>query len=111
ALRRHQARMLAEGNRAADWMFCDTEGELLWGSNFRRSFQPLLRKAEVPAVPFHSLRHTCATLLLQDGENIKAIQERLGHATLLTTMQNYLHITEQMEQATAGRTDRMFSRA
>lgn len=46
---------------------------------------------------FNSLRHTHATILLENGANIKAIQDRLGHATLSTTMDVYSHVTKNMK--------------
>ena len=47
---------------------------------------------------FHSLRHTHATMLIEAGVSPKAVQERLGHANIETTLQTYVHNTEQMEQ-------------
>ena len=54
-----------------------------------RSFKPLLKKASLPDIRFHDLRHTCATLLLGKGVHAKFVQELLGHATISTTIQNY----------------------
>ncbi|HBG1860693.1 tyrosine-type recombinase/integrase [Clostridioides difficile] len=45
---------------------------------------------------FHSLRHTHATMLLENGANIKDIQHRLGHAKISTTMDTYSHVTNNM---------------
>ncbi|WP_461206426.1 tyrosine-type recombinase/integrase [Clostridium sp. DL1XJH146] len=47
---------------------------------------------------FHSLRHTHATLLLENDVNIKEIQERLGHSTCVTTMNTYTHLTRKIKQ-------------
>lgn len=47
---------------------------------------------------FHSLRHTHATMLLENGANFKDIQMRLGHSRLSTTMDTYSHITEKMRK-------------
>ncbi len=49
---------------------------------------------------FHCLRHTHATLLLENGANIKDIQNRLGHSQLSTTMDTYSHVTEKMKNET-----------
>lgn len=51
------------------------------------------------AFNMHSLRHTHATLLIQNGANIKDVQARLGHATIETTLNTYVHDTEEMKQA------------
>ncbi len=50
----------------------------------------------------HSLRHTHATLLLEQGANIKDIQRRLGHSKLSTTMDTYSHVTENMRNSTVS---------
>ncbi|MCC0633865.1 MULTISPECIES: site-specific integrase [unclassified Clostridioides] len=49
---------------------------------------------------FHCLRHTHATLLLENGANIKDIQNRLGHSQLSTTMDTYSHVTDKMKNET-----------
>lgn len=49
---------------------------------------------------FHSLRHTHATMLLENGANIKDIQQRLGHSKLSTTMDTYSHVTKAMQNNT-----------
>lgn len=49
---------------------------------------------------FHCLRHTHATLLLENGANVKYIQRRLGHSQLSTTMDTYSHVTSKMESET-----------
>lgn len=46
---------------------------------------------------FHSFRHTHATMLLEGGANIKAIQKRLGHGSLSTTMDVYAHVTQNLK--------------
>ncbi|CAM2075856.1 MAG: Phage integrase family protein [uncultured Clostridium sp.] len=46
---------------------------------------------------FHSLRHTHATMLIENGANIKTIQKRLGHSKLSTTMDTYAHVTDKMK--------------
>lgn len=47
---------------------------------------------------FHSLRHTHATKLIEAGVSPKAVQKRLGHENITTTLQTYVHNTEEMEQ-------------
>lgn len=49
---------------------------------------------------FHSLRHTHATILIENGANIKDVQERLGHADIYTTMNIYVHNTDKMKNET-----------
>lgn len=51
---------------------------------------------------FHSLRHTHATYLIQNGASVKAVQERLGHANPMVTMNIYAHNTEQQQLETVN---------
>ncbi len=55
----------------------------------KRSLKPLLAKVGLRPIRFHDLRHTCAPLMLSQGVNPKFAQERLGHATISTTIQKY----------------------
>ena len=49
---------------------------------------------------YHSLRHTHATFLIEAGANIKDVQERLGHTNIETTLNTYVHNTDQMRSQT-----------
>ncbi|WP_286909683.1 tyrosine-type recombinase/integrase [Clostridium sp. UBA1652] len=51
---------------------------------------------------FHALRHTHATLLLENGANMKDVQKRLGHSKLATTMDTYVHVTQKMKNDTVN---------
>ena len=48
---------------------------------------------------FHALRHTHATILIEQGVSPKAVQQRLGHKSILTTMQTYVHATENLQDS------------
>ncbi len=67
----------------------------------RRSFKPLLERAELPKVTLHDLRHTCATLLLNRGVHPKFVQELLGHASIAMTLNRYSHWIPSMGDQTA----------
>lgn len=47
---------------------------------------------------FHSLRHTHATILIENGANVKDVQARLGHSRIATTLDTYTHQTDKMKQ-------------
>jgi hypothetical protein len=82
-------------------VFATESGSLINPSNLRnRSFKPLLKRAGLPDICFHDLRHTCATLLLSQGTHPKLVQELLGHATIAMTLDTYSHFFEH------GRSDR-----
>src|SRR6266436_4286354 len=66
------------------------------------------RVKELPRVRFHDLRHSHATQLLLAGVHPKIAQERLGHATITTTLDLYSHVTETMQSDAAERLDAVF---
>ncbi len=59
-------------------------------------------------ITFHALRHTHATLLISNGENIKVVSQRLGHKSITETLDTYTHIVEDMNINTANLLDSMF---
>ena len=102
ALHEHRKRMMAEGHAAVPWVFCNTVGEPLRRSGFRRqSFKPLLKRAGLPDIRFHDLRHTSASLLLAAGVHPKVVQERLGHSQIAVTMDTYSHLLPTMGREAA----------
>jgi integrase len=74
-----------------------------------RSFKPLLKKAGLPDIRFHDLRHTFATLMLQNGEHPKVVQEMLGHATIAITMDTYSHVLPNMQRDAVDRLEVLLS--
>ena len=62
-----------------------------------RSFRPLLKRAGLPQIRIHDLRHTAATLLLGKGVHPKIVQEMLGHSTITQTMDTYSHVLPDMQ--------------
>jgi len=68
----------------------------------------IARVKDLPRVRFHDLRHSHATQLLLTGVHPKIAQERLGHATITTTLDLYSHVTETMQSDAAERLDAVF---
>lgn len=66
-------------------------------------FKRVLNKLDLPEVRFHDLRHTYAVFALQSGDDIKTVQENLGHATAAFTLDIYGHVLDEMKQASASR--------
>ena len=58
---------------------------------------------------FHDLRHTHATLLLQQGVHPKVVQERLGHSSIATTLNVYSHVLPSMQEDAANKIDAMLA--
>ncbi len=79
----------------------DTEAPINPSSLRQRSFTPLLKRAGLPYMRFHDLRHTCATLLLSRSVHPKFVQELLGHATIAITLDTYSHVMPSIGDSTA----------
>jgi integrase len=108
ALKAHRKRQLEEKMKFAGlWrdhglIFATQVGTPVNPENLvKRSFKPLLRRAGLPEIRFHDLRHTCATLLLGGGVHPKLVQELLGHATVAMTLDTYSHFLPSMGDQTA----------
>jgi integrase len=72
------------------WVFCSETGTPLNNSNLRRVFRRVLKRAKLPEdFSPHSLRHTFASLLLQQGESPVYVQRQLGHASIKLTVDTY----------------------
>lgn len=114
-LRRHHERQFEESTRLADeWrdyglVFATTVGTPIHPRSLTgRSFKPLLKRAGLPDIRFHDLRHTCATLLLSGGVHPKLVQELLGHATIAITLDTYSHVLPGMGDQTASAMEETF---
>ncbi|MGN6672486.1 MAG: tyrosine-type recombinase/integrase [Thermomicrobiales bacterium] len=75
-----------------DLVFATHQGRPLMDRNVFREFKRLLRRAGLPDIRFHDLRHTNATLLLGQGAHPKVVQERLGHSQVGITLNIYSHV-------------------
>jgi integrase len=116
ALREHRGRQAEERLRLGDaWehpelVFTTTIGTFLSPTNLtRQSFRPLLKRAGLPLIRFHDLRHTAASLLLAAGVHPKVVQERLGHSSIAITLDTYSHVVPSMQRAAADRLDALLA--
>lgn len=75
-----------------DLVFAQANGKPLHPSDVRKDFHRTLTAAGLPRIRFHDLRHSCATLRLAQGGNLKVVQELLGHASAAFTLQVYGHV-------------------
>ncbi len=64
-------------------------------------FQRRLKESGLPVIRFHDLRHTFATLALQNGVDIKTVSSMLGHHDAGFTLRTYTHATRQMQDQAA----------
>jgi integrase len=80
----------------------DVLGQPLQANNLgQREYARLIKAAKVPPIKFHGLRHTCATLLLQVGQPVHVVSERLGHTKVSMTMEVYAHVLPDMQREAA----------
>jgi len=114
ALHQHHARQLNERKSLGlawedmDLVFTNQVGRPLDGVNvLRRELHPLLRRAGLPVIRFHDLRHTAATLLLSQGVNAKVVSEMLGHSDISITLGIYAHVLPDMQQHAAEAMNRI----
>ena len=111
ALRKHRTRQLQErlvaGQRWNDsgLVFTTEAGAPLDGCNVNRTFKAILRRAGLPAIRYHDLRHTAATLLLAQGVDPRTIMETLGHSQISLTLNTYAHVVPALQREAAAKMD------
>ena len=69
----------------------------VFNSTINNRLEKLCLQANVPVITVHSLRHTHASLLIFAGVSIASIANRLGHSSMTTTQETYLHIIQELE--------------
>ena len=86
----------------SDFVCVWPDGRIILPGYVSHHFKKLLAKYDLPEIRFHDLRHTAGSLLLAQGVNIKQIQEFLGHADAMTTLNIYTHTDENAKKETAA---------
>lgn len=69
----------------------------VFNSTVNNRLKALCLKANIPIITIHGLRHTHASLLLFAGVSIASVARRLGHSSMTTTQETYLHIIHELE--------------
>jgi integrase len=95
----------ASGDPTQPYVFRNQAGGPIDPDNLRRVFRRHLKAAKLPRVGFHALRHTTATHLIAMGEHAKAIQARMRHERISTTMDTYGHLMAGAFQGMGERLD------
>ena len=90
---------------ATDLVFTTLDGAPLRGDNVWRAFEQELVRLGLPHVRFHDLRHTCASLLAAQGVPLEVVQQLLGHTSIRTTADVYVHPTPQAARDAVDRLD------
>ena len=84
-------------------VFTDEFGTRITPQALYRAFKLLVCELGMPTVRFHDLRHSYAVVSLKSGDDVKTVQENLGHATAAFTLDVYGHVTEKMKKDSADR--------
>lgn len=84
------------------YVFVDEMGNLYKPNTVSDAFQSLIKKHGLRKIRFHDIRHSCASLLLKNGVNLKLIQEWLGHSDISTTMNIYAHLDTTAKDVSAN---------
>jgi integrase len=99
---RKERMAFGEGRVDSPYVFTREDGAPLHPHQVADAFDASVRRAKVPTVRFHDLRHGWATMALQAGVNPKVVSERLGHATTAFTLDKYAHVLPGTQAAAAA---------
>jgi len=110
ALRAHRTAWLAHKQAVPTWqetdlIFCTRSGGQLNPNNIARAYEALVKRADVRRIRFHALRHMHATWLLQSGQPVKVVSERLGHAKVSITLDTYAAVLSAMQDRAVAALD------
>ena len=84
-------------------VFSQLDGSPLLPNTVTHAFAKIVRRVGVDGITFHSLRHTHASIMLQQGVSSKTVAERLGHSTVVITLDTYSHVTPGVKEDAASR--------
>lgn len=93
--------MMGTAYKEQGYVFARSDGTPFHVDGLRYDWKRLMQEVDIPTIRFHDLRHTHATLLLEQGVHPKVVQERLGHASIKMTMDIYSHVMPGMQEKVA----------
>jgi len=96
-------------NSSGTLIFATGNGTPYSPRNILRHFQKTLTKMGLPKMPFHNLRHSCASFHLAMGTNPKVVQALLGHSSVGITLSTYSHLLPGVSEEAAKNIDKIFS--
>jgi integrase len=116
ALKHHRTAQVAQRLQSEKWesndfVFCNGHGAILRSTPIDRAFARLVRDAGLPTIRIHDLRHTAATLMLENGIHPKIVSERLGHSGIQITLDRYSHVSDNMQRDAATSLEAMLATA
>lgn len=107
---KHRENQLHESKKKIDYntigfVFCNSSGRPYYPDYVSHKFQEDVKNAGLRQVRFYDFRHGHATYLLELGEDIKVISDRLGHSTIMLTGDTYTHIQQSIQKKVAQKLD------
>jgi integrase len=93
-----------------DLVFCEIDGRPIIPHTISQAWRRIVGRLGLKGIRFHDLRHTCATMLLQQGVHPKIVQERLGHSSISITLDTYSHVVPGLQHAAANKMDEILVR-
>ena len=90
-----------EAHRSSDYVFPSSTGGPISPDGVNNMLHRVLKRAGLPSIRFHDLRHTFATLALQNGVDIKTVSGMLGHFSAGFTLDTYAHVTTSAQKEAA----------
>lgn len=99
--------------RGTEWhennlVFPSEVGTTLSPRNLVRHFKATLKKAGLPDIRFHDLRHSCATFLLAQGASLHVVKDILGHSRIGVTADIYGHVLPEVQKEAIGKVESLF---
>jgi integrase len=94
-----------------DLVFSKPDGKPLDPSTITHTFRKIIKRAGLPSLRFHDLRHTHASLMLKQHVHPKIVSERLGHSSIGITLDTYSHVMPGLQEAAALRFDESLQQA
>lgn len=95
-------------NNSYNLVFTDNTGKHLVRRTVVKHFKAITKRAGISDSRFHDLRHSFAVTSLHAGDDIKTVQENLGHATAAFTLDVYGHVSEKMRRDSANRMQKFY---
>jgi integrase len=96
-----EKRLFGEGYQKNDLVCAMPDGQPIPPDDISNKFRWIVKRAGLPYMRFHDLRHTSATILIASGVPVKVVSERLGHCNTSITQDIYTHVLPNMQQQAA----------
>lgn len=99
---------LCEQHPDCEYIVCSSKGDQIPPERLERTFYRLLNNVKIDQAGTHSLRHTFASMLFDEGVDVKTVSELLGHASIQITMNTYIHLIGKKKMGAVEKLDNKF---